>query len=292
MHPVGEALENAASGGSVLTIQPGGNHGDTLIYQGFDVLCRNATFERVPFEDGPNRFDFPRGLSLTDPYRNAQTVYKYGLYLFHRTKTSPSVVYIHGGGNFNDIWGGGIECYEMAAQHFDCPIVIGPQSCLFESTDPAAIFDSVDNETRLFCREAYSYERMQTATEGLEHVSIDLADDTALLLTDGDLPDDDVSTEYTLVAMRDDAESANPRIDENISQPIRVGDVSTTAETFAEFVNSVAKATQIYTDRLHIAILGTILNKPVTWYEVGYHKSRGVYEHSLSDRKNVRFVYN
>lgn len=51
---------------------------------------------------------------------------------------------------------------------------------------------------------------------------------------------------------------------------------------FEEFCRSIRGASAIITNRLHIAILGTLLNKEVHLFEGSYHKARGVYDYSLS----------
>jgi len=299
---LGEVLEDVSGGGTLLSVQPGGNHGDTLIYRGFDALVADLAVDRVPFAAGENRYDGPP-LPTLDARQTFRFVRQHALHLGHRLRTDPAAVYIHGGGNFNDVWKGGINCLLTVARYFDCPVVVGPQSCRFESIDPARVFDRVDNDLYFFCREQYSLEIMREATAGRENVSLGLDHDTALALAPADLPlgetvgeaavgetAGETAAEYALVAMRADRESASPILGEDIAAPIRVSDASVAASSFTEFVETVARARVVYTDRLHVAIPATILDIPVTWYEIGYHKARGVYEHSLADRETVTFV--
>lgn len=91
--------------------------------------------------------------------------------------------------------------------------------------------------------------------------------------------------------MRTDKSSASPIIKEDIKKPIKVRDVSLAEESVAGLVNEVAKASYVYTDRLHVMILASILEKPVTGFDVTYYKNRGVYEYSLSNSPNVDFQY-
>ncbi|WP_123538499.1 polysaccharide pyruvyl transferase family protein [Halosimplex salinum] len=290
MSDVKGVLSDVAVPGEVLTVQPGGNHGDELIYRGFRRIADQIDVGQVPLRSGENRYDAPPSLPTANLVTYGKVVHRHACYLRHRLTTTPSAVYIHGGGNFNDIWREGIACYEAATRYFDCPVVVGPQSCRFESIDPSDLFGRVDNETHFFCREEYSYRTMKAAAAGHEHVSVYLDDDTALSLTADSLPVTERDPEYTLVAMRADAESADPLLQEDISAPIKVSDISVTADSFEEFVQTAADAEYVHTDRLHVAILASLLDTPVTWYEIGYHKSRGVYEHSLSHRDDVTFV--
>lgn len=284
-------LRSVVGDGKLLSIQPGGNHGDDLIYRGFDEMISELGCERVPFAQGNNRYDRPPDVPSVNMIRNLRW-FKYQMnHLSHRISGGFDAVYIHGGGNFNDIWQGGVACYRTAARYFDCPLIIGPQSCQFETTDPSTIFKDIDNETHFFCREEYSYALMKDAADNQDHVSVYLDDDTALSVSEDTLSFANRGTEYELIAMRADAESTSPFLQESINPPIKVSDISNTTDSFEIFVQTAARAKHIHTDRLHVAILATLLNKPVTWYEVGYHKSRGVYEYSLSDNDNIKFMY-
>lgn len=291
MSQLKQVIEDVAGGESMLSIQPGGNYGDYLIYRGFDKMFEGSTVEKVPFADGNERYDRPPQL----PSGNIMDYLKWPTahfgYIRNRVIRDVSAVYIHGGGNFNDLWKGGVSCYKAAARYFSCPIIIGPQSCLFEKTNPREIFESVNNETHFFCREEYSYEIIESATDDLDHVSTYLSQDTALYLDESDLSFDRLSEEYSLVAMRADKESAEPLIEHDIEGPLLVQDISTAADSFDNWVSVTAKADVVYTDRLHVAILATILNKPLVWYEASYHKSRGVYEYSLDRQQNIEFHY-
>lgn len=291
MKKLQHVLENVAVPGPMLSIQPGGNYGDYLIYRGFDKMVGKSTVEKMPFADGKERYDRPPVLpsgNIMDYLRWISVQFRY---LRNRFSHNISAIYIHGGGNFNDLWMGGVNCYKAAARYFSCPIVVGPQSCLFKNTDPKEVFENVSNETHFFCRENYSYEIIENATDSLDHVTTYVSQDTALYLGAHNLSFDGLSEEYTLIAMRADKESAEPLIEHDIDGPLLVQDISTTAGSFRDWVNRVANAKKVFTDRLHVAILATILNKPLVWYEASYHKSRGVYELSLKDFENIDFHY-
>ena len=60
--------------------------------------------------------------------------------------------------------------------------------------------------------------------------------------------------------------------------------------SFARFGELIAGAAAVATDRLPVAILASLLDKP-TWVRPGtYHKVRGVFRQSLTLRKNVRLI--
>lgn len=284
-------IEDVVGNGSVLTIQPGGNYGDYLIYRGFDKMLERSSVKKIPFAGGTERVDGPPDLPSGNILDYLDWLSTHSNYIRNRLSHDVSAIYIHGGGNFNDLWLEGVNCYNAAGKYFSCPIIIGPQSCLFEETDPRSVFEQVNNETHFFCREEYSRDIIEEATEDLNHVTTYLSQDTALYLDKSDLSFDVLSDQYSLIAMRSDKESFNPQIEYDIKKPVVVQDISTAAEGFDDWINITAQASVVYTDRLHVAILATILDKPLYWYEASYHKSRGVYEFSLFEKDNINFHY-
>lgn len=290
MEKLDDVLTGVVGDGKLLTVQPGGNHGDSLIYHGFENYLEATDIEQVRLDTGRFRYDAPRNSLSMDIRSNLEWAYKQWKYARHQMLDDISAVYIHGGGNFNDMWEVGIKCYETIARYFDCPIIVGPQSCQFEASDPTEIFEGVSNETHFFCREEYSYEIMREAASDVGHVDVYIDTDTALLVDAEDLPPHRLRDEYTLLAMRMDQDSTIPLIESEIRQPVKVNDISKMEPTYGEWVNVAAGASRIYTDRLHVAILGHILGKPITWYNTGYHKNRGVYEYSLADEPNIEFI--
>jgi exopolysaccharide biosynthesis predicted pyruvyltransferase EpsI len=73
--------------------------------------------------------------------------------------------------------------------------------------------------------------------------------------------------------------------------PVLADDIADPAVCgFNRFAETVATAAAVVTDRVSVAILATLLDKPV-WVRPGtYHKTRGVFRHSLAMRKNVRLI--
>lgn len=69
------------------------------------------------------------------------------------------------------------------------------------------------------------------------------------------------------------------------------GDVSDpTLYSRYEYVEAVAGAGAVVTNRLHVAIPAALLGKPTWLMDSGYHKLSGVYERSLSSLPNLTFV--
>lgn len=60
--------------------------------------------------------------------------------------------------------------------------------------------------------------------------------------------------------------------------------------SFEAFVETVRRAGQVHTDRLHCMILAVLLGKEVFAYPTAYAKLEGVYEHSIKSWTTVHFV--
>lgn len=283
---------------TLLTVPPAGNHGDALLQSGFRAM---ATDLGVPIRrlgtvlgtDLTGLIDDvnPRNASLSHPTSLVRAAIAAGLWALNGARTDVDTVYIHGGGNFNELWGDGVGCFEVATRFFEGDIVVGPQSCQFERTDPRSLFVDVSNEVHLFCRERYSYELMDEAVSDLPHVTAHLSPDTALYYEREDLVRGSGTEEYTLLAFRGDRESAGSRdVDCGGDTATVEEDISVTRDSLSAFVEAVARAERVHTDRLHVGVLATILGKPTTLYANAYHKNRGVYEYSLSGYEHVEFV--
>lgn len=263
--------------GDFFVLEPGGNFGDLLIYDGAEKL-----FERESHSYRPIRRRSIPSAALGYIRLGLRSL-PFG--------ASPSAVYIHGGGNFNEMWGDGVHLFELAARLYDCPIVVGPQSCQFEETDPRDIFADVDNRVEFVCRERYSLELMSPVEKEFDNVTLHLSQDTALYLEPSDYPAVEPVSEYILVALRTDKESANPAPDLPKNAEVVESDVSLEAESLNEFIETIARAEKVYTDRLHVALTASIFDTETVFYDNVYHKNCGVYEYSLADDPNVEFVY-
>jgi exopolysaccharide biosynthesis predicted pyruvyltransferase EpsI len=190
----------------------------------------------------------------------------------------------------NDIWYGP-ALLKAALRQTEALIAVGPQSYVFSKTRLGECFMD-GREATLFCRERYSYDHLTEL--GLPpNVQLKLSPELAMYLAPEDLEEFTEPREerFQLVAMRRDRESAVP---EELLQEIEIAcdnpvtrDISMEG-SFTEFVSWVANAEKVYTDRLHVAILSSMLGKDATLYSNRYHKNRGVWEYSLRD--SVRFV--
>ena len=276
MTPLEETLSEY-SDGHLLIIEPGGNHGDTMIYEGLEKAL--------------NRLGVPHTVMRCRSRPGAAYGHLQLAYHAFSPMSPVDAVYIHGGGNFNDMWGVGIHFFKVVTRLFDCPIIVGPQTVHFDETDPEDIFGEIENDVMFFCREKYSRDVLDPVFKSHENLSLGLSPDTALYLDSADFDYWLGGGEYTLLSFRGDKESAGSEVRSqlNIDGPVRESDISVEADSLNEFMEAVAKASYVYTDRLHVGIAAAVLGRPVTLYDNSYYKNRGVYEYSLSEYDCVSF---
>lgn len=236
--------------------------------------------------------------------------------------TSPSqadIILMHGGGSIDDVWGTGLDhLLRLLCSHPQKAIVVAPSTIHFTETDLAAVLAPYTQPVHFFVREQYTYDRLQAS--GLpKNVTVQLAHDTAFLLQDTTWLAQQLrqSTDsYTLCALRTDCESAYSNLVLNhtpanlweygkrflITQQqkqflhthvpeVQTADVvvwdDVSYRDFPTFLTTVRAAAEIYTDRLHVGILGALLGKPVHLFSTKYDKVRGVYEQSLRTYSNI-----
>jgi len=206
---------------------------------------------------------------------------------------STDIILLRGGAYLNDIW----KNYSVlgSALHAihnrpESVVIVSPQSYYFSDTWFPRYFIGIENEVHLFCREKYSYGLLD-AINFPRNVHIHLSKDTAFYCQNEDFRLESGDESYYLVALRNDRESVVTWKARQMSEGIRIlfGDVGLLSD-FKSFVNIVGNATKVYTDRLHVAILSAILEKETYLYPNSYHKNKGVYEFSLRNSSNVRFI--
>jgi exopolysaccharide biosynthesis predicted pyruvyltransferase EpsI len=271
-------------------ITPGGNHGDTLIHMG---LVKKLQEYNIQYSCFNLETQYRKNPVLAAKYLFNIGVWKLGRGNQFRLIDIPKdteLIIFEGGGYMNDVWFGPVLLKQIM-NYYQTPVAIGPQSFLFTRT----IFKDYFKDNRpvyLFCRERYSQKHLREQKLP-ENVSISLSPELSLYLTRDDLAPfiEPRNKCYALIAFRKDRESMVGKnvIDKVLamsSAPL-VADISM-QKSFTDFVSTVEFAEEIYTDRLHIAILAKILGIKVTLFGNQYHKNRGVWEYSL--KENVVFV--
>lgn len=295
---------------TVNLIRPGGNYGDLLIYLGLEKLLKSVgipygIFRYVEKYDflfrayrwGLRKFTekILRNKEKQNGITNAICSPFYHYYIKRRWYAQfndNSIILIGGGANINDFWPRGIRLLRLLInQNKNSTIIIAPQSYYFRTTDFPSIFNEFEGEAYLFCREKYSY-KLLSKMKLPKNVKVVLSHDTAFYLSKEDFPKG--SPKHDLLCFRQDKESiitekvknAVRKIAEN---PLEL-DVATKAKNFNEFVSTITNSKNVYTDRLHVAILAAILKKQVVLFPNKYWKNKGVLEYSLKKYKNVTFI--
>lgn len=272
-----------------ILVTPGGNHGDTLIHMGHIKKMNEFGYDYECFNLEKR---YQRNPILAVKYLTNIVLWRLGSkngFKIVDIASDVELILFEGGGYVNDVWYG-LTLLNQVLKRNKCILAVAPQSYIF-SKPSIETYDKT-RDIHLFCRERKSLEHLHQM-DLTENIQIESSPEVALYLTRRDLtpyisPRD---MGYQLVAFRDDKESAINKelIQETITQcdnPLR-RDISVKG-TLSDFVSTVEHAEEIYTDRLHVAILGSILNKPVTLFGNMYHKNRGVWEFSLSDK--VTFI--
>jgi exopolysaccharide biosynthesis predicted pyruvyltransferase EpsI len=246
-----------------ILVEPGGNSGDYLIYEGAQVLA-----DRV-------------GLHWIRTDHDS----------FMRSKIDPeAVVYLHGSGGFNPWWSGTpmLELRKAVVEHSGV-VIQGPSTYHDNSTflresviDP--IRDRSASAVHLMARERVSLSALEAVTPSWVELSLD--HDTAFNVPSdhfGPEPDPDWPTLY---ALREDKESAS----ELAGRFLRYrGDPPRLHSELTSWWAVHCRAHTLVTDRLHSSIAGSILGRPTTLIANSYFKNRAVWEFSLEAR-GVQFV--
>jgi exopolysaccharide biosynthesis predicted pyruvyltransferase EpsI len=210
-------------------------------------------------------------------------------------KLSEEVILLRGGAYLNDVWKGYGVLRLVANAVRNKPktiIIVAPQSFYFEETRFPEVLANLREEVHIFCRENESY-KLLSSFRYPKNVHIHLSPDTAFYLSRKDLDVRNVRERYILIAPRLDRESATTWRINKIPKSRGTHVVSKDANLlpdFKSFVDIVANACKVYTDRLHVSILAAILNKETYLLPTIYHKNKSVYEFSLKHFRNVKFI--
>ncbi|WGM88491.1 MAG: polysaccharide pyruvyl transferase family protein [Candidatus Bathyarchaeum tardum] len=305
-----------------IVIEPGGNHGDTLIYKGmmkkllqlqikhmvlkYDERFKSRLFNILYFVFWKNFLKIliysTTKLSETCSLKiNGLDLWLYeNLLVPFKIQAAPTdVILIHGGGNINDLWQG-VRLLKSVLKYNPCNIIIvAPQTYWFNKTCFSSLFSKTKEDIFLFCREKFSY-KLLSSLKLTKNVHVFLSNDTAFYLTKEDF---NIFQEdnYSLICLRTDKESRGiPEIETSkrllketslaqvSKNKLLIKDLSVIGN-FNDFIRLIGTSKQVYTDRLHVAILATILGKETFLYPNSYYKNKGVYEYSLSRYPNVTF---
>lgn len=215
------------------------------------------------------------------------------------------IIYIHGSGGFNSWWGwAGPLFRKIKTDRPDNLIIVGPSTSSLEVEYLREVLPNDDPNIIFFARERTTYNFMKDNFYSQTYID----HDTALLLS----KEDRVFKEFTrnvkignkrkVLFLRKDLEKVPlPEILKNyktICDPVLLYKEKSHLLHRISSLLGISKykwlrlhleASKIITNRVHSAILGTILNKDVELFQNSYHKNRSIWEYSLKS-KGVRWI--
>jgi exopolysaccharide biosynthesis predicted pyruvyltransferase EpsI len=217
---------------------------------------------------------------------------------------------------------------ESLKKYTHATLVIGPATFEFGYTDWDKKFkNSGCRISGLFARDPQSYANLENANLP-SNIQTGLSHDPSLYLLNSSWMEEqrkNCSQEYILTAFRRDHETW-PGIEQRCIKPLKIilpekmfgkmtrwcqkrskrrkiltahelsnnklpfRDEEIWRMNFDDYVETIRRAKEVHTDRLHVMILGAMLGKKIYGYPTLYGKLENIYEHSLKDWADVTFV--
>ena len=246
------ALLKSLRGRRVVALMNKGNRGDGFIHEGGRHLFTQA------------------GLSWQEIWDSGASV-------------SGDALLVFGNGAFCRQWDSMAVKTEALAGAFE-RIVILPSSFDLTAASVRRFVMSMDCRFTLFCRECRSYDALRKVRPDLA-ANLFLGSDLAFHF---DLtPWKSLPAAGKIAIFREDHESACGRLPRGL--PAIDASRGPPGE-FALLLETVARHSEIMTDRCHAAIAGALMGRKVLFYAGAYFKNRAIFEHSLQGFPNVGFV--
>jgi exopolysaccharide biosynthesis predicted pyruvyltransferase EpsI len=217
---------------------------------------------------------------------------------------------------------------ESLKNNTQAKLVIGPATFEFGYTEWEKIFKNYSGRiSGLFARDPQSYTNLKNANLP-SNIQTGLSHDPSLYLLHSSWIEEqrkNCSQEYILMAFRRDHE-ASPDTVERCIKPLKAflpvkmfekitrwckkrskqrkiraaqklsndnlpfRDENIWRMAFEDYVETLKRAKEVHTDRLHVMILGAMQGKKIYGYPTSYGKLNNIYEHSLKGWADVKFV--
>jgi len=239
-------------------IQPGGNHGDYLIYKGAEKIANKNGLDYTnlnykEFMQG----DYPDG----------------------------SIFYIHGSGGYNS-WCSGtpFNILKKAVDISKSHVIQGSSTVelnydFLKNKFHSSLLMSKASSINFIAREQSSYNILKEILP--ENIDLIIDKDTALYLNRDDIVQEygQPDNNYNLRIVRQDPEASFTLTDNLYSSAVL--DPAYFCKSFEHWVRIHLAAKTIITNRTHSSILGAILGTPTTIAAGSYHKNKSIWEYSL-----------
>jgi exopolysaccharide biosynthesis predicted pyruvyltransferase EpsI len=188
-----------------------------------------------------------------------------------------NVLFIDGGGNFVDYYSD-IRDFLIKKPDLYSDIIILPHTIFGEKQ--IEVLNNISSNLVVFCREKVSAKFLEDKlTNGEVYLWHDCAFYNEFLQIPGG--------GGILNAFRSDIESDQTEIPESNNDLSYNGYAQKPLE---ELIDVLIKYKQINTDRLHIAICATLLGKKVRLFPNSYYKNKAVFDYSLINFTNIKFI--
>jgi len=208
----------------------------------------------------------------------------------YTTKYNDKLLFYAGGGNLVQMYS---NCKSFLKNNmFDNKIVILPHTI----KDKDELIKDFNNNIIVICRERISYNYVYNLIPNKNNVF--LSKDMAFYIDDIEKYKS-ISGTGICNCFRVDSEKTNIEIPvSNIDLPSKLNVANSTSnkniikDVSLSIFNYLSKYDTINTNRLHMAIAGSLLNKYVNFYPNSYYKNTAVYEYSIKDNFiNTKYEY-
>jgi len=259
-------------------IQPGGNHGDSLIYKGLQKKLNQLNIDYKEILYGKNIISFCIMMVNKLLRTNFKSVF---------IEKDTGLILIHGGGNMNDIYNFGTTLLRnLIINYPKIDLIIAPQTYYYPHTNFKKILTKSSQNITLFCREETSFNYLRNL-QLPKNVKIKISDDTAFYLKSTDFKSGD--NKNILIVFRNDSEKNNEisiakakLLEQYKPKNLIINDFQNSKKfTFDEYITEILKAKIVITDRLHVSIISSILGKKTYLFPNSYFKNIAVYNYSL-----------
>lgn len=199
------------------------------------------------------------------------------------------IIFYGGGGNFIGIYK---DFYKFLVNNMynTNQIVILPHTV----KDEDDIIRSLGNNVKIICRELISYNYVYKMLKNKSNVY--LSKDLAFHIKDVNVDINSVSDGVCNVFRNDEEKTLFKIPKDNIDLSIILykinneNDINVYKNVSMSIFKYLSNFEVINTNRLHIAIAGSLLNKKVNFYNNSYYKNQAVYDYSLKEFENTSFI--
>ena len=188
-----------------------------------------------------------------------------------------NTLFVDGGGNLIDYYTD-VRNFLTKKSNLYEEIVILPHTIF--GPEQVKVLNQVNSKLSVFCREKQSANNL---INKLEKSKVFLWHDCAFYNDFKHLWRDGDGTAYFF---RKDREShLNLNLDNNTDISLN----GWAKKPLENFLEAILQYSEVHTDRLHVAIAATLLNKKVYVYPNSYYKNKAVYQYSLKNFSNTQF---